>query len=295
MKVNERLYPHPVQAHFSDDLIGCMFQVTPQVLPGKHAYKFSVVAKTSSIDLVELIKNHKARYALHIECATTRFRKLITSFEEEFHEEIPAERLEGRVEMCSFVIAAEDIENYKNRNFHPDYSGASFTVSKGDVLAVGLDRHFDANKDIDPLQNISSIFKVKVNHNNNEPVEIELLGENIVILLAQQNFDVYAELRGDADLHPILASMIILPAMIHVLEAIKADIEQEENSLVDRRWYRVIHRKLLDKGYKPDDPQMWEDESSLVLAQKLIGDPLTVALKALLDMGPDTDDQDSLE
>mgnify|MGYP000701424699 CR=1 FL=1 len=63
------------------------------------------------------------------------------------------------------AIQVEDIENYKNRNFHPDYSGASFTVSKGDVLAVGLDRHFDANKDIDPLQNISSIFFSKLRKN----------------------------------------------------------------------------------------------------------------------------------
>ena len=284
MKINERLYPHPVLAYFSDDLIKSLFQVTPKVTVGKHAYKFDIIARTSSADLRELINQNKAQYALHIECAATRYRKIIPSFSDEFTSEIPADLLDGRVELCSFIVATQDITEYKNQNFHPDYGDTKFTVKKGDVLAVGQDNFFDAVKQIDPLQHISSIFKVRINKNDIEPFTMQLLDENIVILLSENNFDAYSQLRQDQNKHTILASMMILPALVHVLEIIKASIADpdEGSDYSEKRWYSVIYRKLKEKGYKPEQLNTWTEESSLVLAQKLIGDPLTASLSTML-------------
>jgi len=273
MKINERLYPHPVQAHFSDDLEGCLFQVTPQVEPGKHSYRVSVTAKTSSKDLRMLIESGKAKYALHIECGATRFRKLITSTEETFQEEIAASRLDGRVELCSLIIATEDIPEYRNANFHNDYQGAAFSVKKGDVLAVSHD----------PLQNIASIFKVRENKSGPEAMNVELMGDNIVIQLSNQNFNFYSGLKLDQNWHTSLASMIILPTLVFVLESVRAAGKDNED-YVDRRWYRVLCRKLKEKGYNPDDPNVWENETSIVMAQNLIGDPLSMAIKTMYEM-----------
>lgn len=283
MKINERLYPHPVQSHFSDDIINCQFQSTPRIDTGKNIYKFSVVARTSSADLQKLIQAHKAAYALHIECATTRFRKLITSFNSDFQEDIRADYLEGRVELCSLVIATEDIEDYTNKNFHPDYGVTSFAVKKGDVLAVAQDRFFDAIKENDPLSNISSIFKVRRNTSSEEnvPFTVELMGESIVILLSEENFHIYSDLKRDDDKHSTLASMIILPALVYVIETIKSQAG-DDSSFLERRWYRVIHKKLKEKGFNLEDIESLDSESSLVIAQMLVGDPVSTALKTML-------------
>lgn len=291
MKINERLYPHPVQSHFSDDLINCLFQSTPKIDTGKNIYKLSVMARTSSSDLQDLIQKKQAAYALHVECSTTRYRKLITSFNESYSEDIRADFLEGRVELCSFIIATDDIPDYQNKNFHEDYGTSRFTVKKGDVLAVAQDRFFDAIKENDPLSNISSIFKVRKNTDTEEniPFVVELMGESIVILLSDANFHIYSELKRDDDKHAILASMIILPALVYVLETIKTSLNTDDNSLYEKRWYRVINKKLKEKGFDLENAQSLENESSLVISQMLVGDPISVALKTMLDIEENSD------
>ncbi len=283
MKINERLYPHPVLAHFSDDVVNSLFQVTPKVVPGRTTYKFDVIAKTSNKSLKALVESSKAQYALHIECASTRFRKIVSSSEEQFSTEINAAFLDGRVELCSLIIATAEISEYINENFHPDYGGMSFKVKKGDVLAVGQDLVFDAEKEMDPLQHISSIFKVRQGNEGDPPFTV-YPEELIIIYLSPDNYSAYAQMKGDSSKQIILASMIILPALVQVLEMIKSSVnsgDAEDNS--DRRYYRVISKKLRELGYNPQDSNFWEQQPCLVIAQKLVGDPLTSALKIMME------------
>ncbi len=284
MKINERLYPHPVQSHFSDDLTNCVFQVTPKIHVAKNSYKFHVLARTSSADLRALVASGSAAYAIHVECAGTRYRKLITASDEEFFEEIPSECLDGRTELCTLIVAKKDISNYTNRNFHPDYGQTSFFVRKGDVLAVGHDVFFDATKDIDPLQNVASIFKVRPNRSSSgEPFYVDLDSDYIVILLSEQNFSAYSELRKDQDRQTTLAAMIVTPALVFALEEIKRSVtdQEDDNWFLERRWYKVVASKLKVAGFNSVDA--WSEESCLSLAQKLIGDPLSSSLKEMLD------------
>ena len=283
MKINERLYPHPVQSHFSDDLTDCNFQVTSKIVPGKNSYKFELIARTSSSDLRALVAAEKAAYGLHVECAATRYRRLLISQDEQFIEEIPAECLDGKVELCSLIVATVDIPNYKNKNFHADYGDMSFFVKKGDVLAVGYDKFFDATKGIDPLQNVASIFKVRRNRNSAEPFTIDLLDNYVVILLSEQNYIAYSELRKDQDLQPTLASMIVMPALVQTIEQMKRSASEgsDEDSYTELRWFKVISSKLKVLGYKGEEE--WVEESSLILAQKLIGNPLSSSLRLILD------------
>jgi hypothetical protein len=291
MKINERLYPHPVQSHFSDDLTDCVFQVTPKIHTGKNSYKFGVRARTSSPDLRALVTSGQATYAIHIECAATRFRRLITATDEEFFEEIPGDCLDGRTDLCSLIIATTDIPEYRNRNFHPDYGDISFFVKKGDVLAVGHDIFFDATKGIDPLQNVASIFKVRPNHSTApEPFVVDLQNNYIVILLSEQNFLAYSELRKDQDRQTTLASMIVTPALVFALEEIKSSAgDSEDEWFMELRWFKVISSKLKLAGYK--DLASWSEEPSLLLAQKLIGDPLSSSLKLMLDVEDEGSDE----
>src|SRR5438093_954593 len=128
MQIKPRSYPHPVLAYFSDDIIGSAFQATVSVEGTKTAYVFDVTAKTSNRDLEALISTGKAEYAIHIECALTRYRGLFSDQQEKFRFEVPASSIDGRVEVCSLIVAADDIGTYQNKKFHPDYKGLSFAV-----------------------------------------------------------------------------------------------------------------------------------------------------------------------
>lgn len=280
MQIKYRQYPHPVLAYFSDDLVKCAFQSTIKTVTTTTAYKFNAICVTSSRDLNKLIKDNKAQYAFHVECASTRFRELFCSFEKEFSFEVPADKLNGRVEICSFILAAEDIPKYKNQNFNEDYDGTSFRIRKGDVLAVDRDRSFIADKETDPLKKIPSIFTVSVDTSRNAPpLDIDATGNKVVIKLSKENFERYKMLKMNQNLHAVLASLLITPALISLLEMIKTEGAQVDE-YEERRWYRALINKLKNIGIDISASNSFTD-SSIVVAQRLIGDSLTSSLKNL--------------
>src|SRR5262245_1990819 len=112
MQIKPRSYPHPVLAHFSDDIVNSVFQPVVTVTGNKNAYSFDAIFKTNNADLLELIKGKKARYAVHVECTQTRYRNILTSETEKFSFEIPAGMLDGRVEVTSFILASTAIDKY---------------------------------------------------------------------------------------------------------------------------------------------------------------------------------------
>jgi hypothetical protein len=123
MQVKPRSYPHPVLSYFSDDIVGSQFQSTVKITGTKTTYVFDVVSKTSNQDLSKLVESGGAQYAVHVECALTRYRSLFASGAERFRFEIPATVIDGRVEVSSFILALEDLARYSNSGFHSDYGG----------------------------------------------------------------------------------------------------------------------------------------------------------------------------
>ena len=172
------------------------FQPTIVVKGLSSAYAFDATLKVNDPALIELVKSQTAEYALHIECQATRYRALYASFSEQFEFQIPANTLDGPVEICSFVLASQDIPTYTNPGFHKDYSNFSFLVHKGDTLAVGPDRTFIAEKKIDPLRRIPSIFIVVPDEKPDAPpLDVDTSGDKVRILLSQGNHDRYSFLR----------------------------------------------------------------------------------------------------
>ncbi len=283
MQVRVRSYPHPVLAYFNDDIVGSQFQSTVAVRGTKTAYVFDITMKTSNQDLADMIEAGKAQYAVHIECALTRHRALFTGRTERFRFEIPSSSIDGRVEVCSFVLALDELPAYANTGFHPDYHSLSFSVRKGDTLAVAPDQTFIAEKKTDPLRRIPSIFVVVPNEAYDAPaMDIDTDGHKVRVSLSRLNYEAYMFLRQAQPLHSSLNSMIIVPALVAVLEAIRRAASTADGlaTLESRRWYTTVARRLKELGIDPSNPDGFPD-SSPALAHKLIGEPLTDGLKSL--------------
>lgn len=293
MQIKPRSYPHPVLSHFSDDVVGTQFQTTVAVNGTKTAYVFDIVAKTSNRDLVKLIEAGKAQYAVHVECALTRYRRLFASGAERFQFEIPATVIDGRVEVCSLILALDDLPAYSNRSFHEDYQGLSFAVRKGDTLAVAADQVFIAEKKTDPLRRIPSIFVIVPNEAEDAPaMDIDTTGPKIRVSLSKPNYETYNFLRQAQPLRSSLNSMIIVPALVAVLEDMKRAAASADG-LVDfesRRWFSTLSRRLKDMGIDPTDSDSFT-ESSPALAHRLIGEPLTDSLKNLRSYEENSDSE----
>jgi hypothetical protein len=276
MQINFRQFPHPVLSFFSDDVVDVDFQTSLKTHKTQNTYIFEVTCFTSSEDLNQLIADRKARFAFHFECSSTRYRKMFISFEHAFTFEIQADELDGKVQICAFILAAADMEHYRIAEFHEDYEGHTFSIKKGDVLAIDSERTFYADKDADPLKRIPSIFSVVPNHGeDSQPLDFDCSGNKIVIKLNVDNFEKYKYLSVSQNLQPLLTSLITLPVLISILEMMRA--EEELLEYEDCRWYQVIKSRL--KVINID--LMNSSDSVVVIGQKLIGDPLSVSLVAL--------------
>lgn len=287
MQINYRQFPHPVLSYFSDDVIDSDFQASLKSSKTQNTYIFEASCVTSCEGINQLIADNKARFAFHFECPTTRFRKVFTSFNTDFTFQLEADYIEGKVQLCSFILAAEDIPEYSLPEFHPDYDNHIFYIKKGDVLAIDAERTFFAEKEIDPLKRIPSIFSIQPNRSENAlPLDMDSSGHKIIIKLSEDNFEHYKTISLNQNLQPLLSSLIIMPALVSILEMIKNE-EDLDFDPEECRWYQVINSRLKELGIDVGNKNTFSD-STLAVAQKLIGDPLNISLLALVNF----DDED---
>lgn len=290
MQIKPRSYPHPVLAHFSDDIVNSIFMPVVEVKGNKNAYVFDAVFKTNNADLLQLIEQKKARYAVHIECTQTRYRNIFKSATEKFSFEVPAGLLDGRVEVTSFILATKPMEKYRNGCFHPDYAKLTFRVRKGDTLAVGHDREFTAEKKSDPLRKVPSIFSIVPSDEDDATgMDVDTGGDKVRITLSRANFDAYTSLKADQSLHSMLAAAVIVPALVTVIDEIRRAADGSgTDDLAERRWFMVVARRLREVGIDPHNAESFV-ESSLRIAHELIGQPLSASLEGLKNILQDTE------
>src|SRR5580698_2335505 len=104
MQVKPRSYPHPVLSHSGDYVTGSVFQPVVEVRGIANAYEFKATFKTNNEDLLKLIEQKTAQFAVHVECNQTRYRKVFVGTTETWNFQIPSSELDGRVEICSFIL-----------------------------------------------------------------------------------------------------------------------------------------------------------------------------------------------
>ena len=283
MQIKARSYPHPVLSYFGDDIVDSAFQPMIRVKPSKTSYTFDVAFKTSNSDLVKALKGKTAQNAVHVECAATRYRNLFSSTDEKFSFEIPQDKLDGRVELCSFILSSRDSSDYRVIGVHKDYADIKFSIQKADTLAVGPDSSFIAEKKTDPLRKIPSIFLITQNDAvDAAAIDINLSGAKIVVTLSKAAHDGYRILSKSQPMHAVLCSVVIVPVLVSILETLKhaASSAEDSSSLESRRWYAVLAKRLKTHNVDVSNASSFKD-SSLVIAQKLVDDPLLSSISAL--------------
>ena len=280
MEIKERLYPYPVLSWYSDDYVDKMFQPSTEVTGNKKFYKIILTYKTSSKSINNLIKEKKATYALHLECTSTRFRSIYKFDDENYEIDIPVGDLNDKVQATRVIIANDEIINYSSPEFHEDFSGRSFNLNKGDVIAIGCPYTFFADKKDDELAKLPSIFSIKKNSDEAAPsVDVDISSEKIVIYLSSNIHERFSLLNVDQLLRTTLVSSIYVPALIYTLEKLTQITNHED--FEELRWYRVLAKRLKDLNF---DITRLDSENSVVIANALIDDPMLSSLKDLKEI-----------
>jgi len=275
MNTNNITFPHPI-LRIGDDSIGSTINPSLPVTtssPDADFYKTEVTFLHNNDDLLKLINSGKAEYLCEATCTNTVFRQVFTSKTENIVFEIPKKKVKGRVEFTCLLVATEDIENYSNANAHSDYSGYTFDIDKGDILAHFGESYFSADIQYEKLKAVSSFMGIVENETEKYTI-IDLKKSKIEIQLPTESYNLYrsGSISQEEKFAPIFHSSIVLNALLIALY----NFEEHKDYL----WAQVIDYRL------QTEPQFKtlsiEDKENIPeIAQRLLGNPFERLLNGL--------------
>jgi len=290
MRISNRSWPHPVLAPFRDDVLPNAFSFTLGLSSDRQNYYLKIAIELAHDDLRGMVSEGHAIACVHVECRRNFYRVMWPIVDLRKDLVIPATELRGSVEVFCCVLAARDVTSYRIQGQHPDYGQASFRIREGDFLAVTDMMHFDAFLDFDPLKKLSSILTIRESDNDDEGPMKVILGEpKIVAELSRADYRRYVDLKRDTTLLPLLASQVVVPALMEAVARIKsmapASEGYEEN--MELRWFRSITAKIKERKIN-----VWhEDTQAARVVQNLLDLPLQRSLTGLLLLAADDEEE----
>jgi hypothetical protein len=232
--------------------------------------------------LTHLIREGNAAYAYHLECAQTGFRKAFLTDKENTTIGILHELVSGKLEICSFVVATQDIMSYTNASFNDDYHGVAFDIEAGCVIAVGKQFSVHISKEQEDLAYTPSVFSIIRNLDDKEKQMIVVIdSQKIIVKLPIDDYYTYKKLNRSPMTHNLLNALTVIPALIYALDELKLRSIEERLELSEYAWYRAV-RKSLRKNFNCDvESEDFNNQNTVVLAQRLINNPITKAFELL--------------
>lgn len=293
MDIKYKLYPYPVLASFNDYYVDSKFETDAIITEEGFDIVIPVKSTLENDTLRDLIAHGKACFLYHVECPKSGFRQIYETDKYDYVIRINEEKLNGVVSFCSFIIAKEDIKGYCNEKFNPEYEFTEpINIVKNSIIAVGSGISQRIDKKLTNLLNSSSPFAINVNPDESVfhmVVEYEA-NQKIRILLPKAAKPDYDALHINPQLKNILNSMIVVPALAYVLNAISKDPEQAEYAFNGRLWYESI-KASLQKNFNKDIKNL-ADEDTYELAQRLLRSPVTDAMKDLSNIRQSDDEEE---
>lgn len=288
MDILYRLYPHPVLSDRTDDYVKSSFDYNLQVEKGIRELIFNISLKVNNQELESLIKCGMVEYLIHIECPYTCYRLAIKTSDNTVQKRIRESDINGKMSICAFLVAKQQLTNYHNDDFNEDYGKSTFDINRGEILAIAGQIDIDITKETDDLTKLPSIFSVcRLAAETDNSMRFNIDGNKIVISLCKNSFENYKIISNMPDMLPVLHSMMIIPALIYVFEALK---REGDYYYEDRRWYKAIRKTLNNIGIELNADTL-DSIPSYELAQKLLDLPVDKAMEALTTVG-DVEDED---
>ena len=252
-------------------------------------YLKKVRYSTDSELLKKLIDDKKVEVALIIECSETIYRKKIILNEEGIDISLYKSDFSGRVVYSMYAYTTQDIILETSDEFLEDYQGINYDLEKYSIIAADDGRTIYMNHEEAEDNVVKSIFSVIPSLDNNDNVfhvDYET-GKKITISLSENDFNNYNEMFNIDTYKELFFSVLLIPSLTEALTRCKMLVVNDEYELDDveqaYKWFKSIimaYEKQIGKEFTVED---FKDISPVVLAQQLLGKPLSQSLKTILD------------
>lgn len=289
MQLRSKYFPYPVIVEGGDYYINSSFESSVEQVTEGYNIKLTLKTKLVNDELRQMLKEGSIEIVHHIECPQTCYRSSVKTKEDCIEFLIKDSDVNGVIQVCTFLIAKNDIEKYTNSLFSNDYQGFKFNLDKGCILAIGNQFNIRIDKIRDDLANTSSIFSIVPNIDPTIlDIKIDLSQNKIIIRIPQQTYGLYSNMQTYMGVQPVMHSMIIIPALMYTFFELKEDREHLYN-YEDNRWFRGLKKAC-------EMINVTLDETGLInmdiykTSQQLLNSPVSNAVEFLLVGGETYED-----
>ena len=217
MEIKYKLYPYPVLSSYSNDYGTGAFDVAIDIVRDGYDLRIDFLATLTCQSLQDCIKQGVAKFVYHLECSQTGFRTVVQTDKVSEVYTLLNKAVNGKLQICPFVVAVDDLKGFTSPDFHEDYQGIAFDIEAGCVMAVGKMVTVDISKDIDDLANTPSIFNISKNPDEScKQMLVDMSQRKIIIKLPLSDFYSYKALSATPLAQPILNSLTVVPALVYV-------------------------------------------------------------------------------
>jgi hypothetical protein len=292
MNITNRLFTYPVLSDEKDDYKESLFNVDfVQAMQGVNSLIMIFDIAMNCPELEQLILNGQAEYVIHLECSTTAYREVLRSVSKHIEHTIPIGRVNGSFDAVAFVILKKNVSNFSCTDWVDDYSGITFNLFAGSILAYQNLQSLDITKDYEEFTNAGSIFSIyKRITEDDRPAEINLDSSKIRIGLGTKDYDIYAIYAAKTELQALFHSMLVLPALVYVFEELKQ--EGGEETYHNKEWFIALEKAYSKRGIVFMEEVLNAEKTSYQLAQEAMELPLSKAFDQI-PVFFDTTEEDS--
>lgn len=279
MRIKNRLSPYPILDNYGDDYVDSYLNAEFDIRTQFSEVYGKIEFDLENDEIKELIKQEKAAYTVHIECPSTCFRKVVSSYEPEVEFRFDTNIIATVIEIRTFIILTEDIYGYSSKKFHPDYQGETFDLSKHQMIAIGPAEDHDVKKDDRDLDSLPSIIRiVKLDDKKKGSLSVNTDNDDCVIVgLDKESFELYAQL-GKSAFKSTIFSMVLLPALMVIVQ--RMYMNKDNDDITSLHWYQVIENLLKNNGFSIENINV-ENDSLLTVCQAIFADPIAKGFKEL--------------
>src|SRR5690554_6615494 len=137
MKFRDKIFPYPVIKHYEDDYKAAVFRV--DAIYAQHDDKLVITFELLLTDeyLLRLLDKNKISFLIHLEESRTMYRKSFKFNKLTKTVTIPLNKVKSRIEVVSFLVTNETIENFTSDNFSDWYKGINFNLNENLIIGFG--------------------------------------------------------------------------------------------------------------------------------------------------------------
>lgn len=291
MRVKNNLTPYPILSNYSDDYINSKYSVEIKSSLEFDKIIIRVNFMLENDYIKKLIENQKAVYTVHVECPITSYRYAVNSTES-IEISIPSDMVKNHIEVCTFIVANETIEDFYCNEFNDDYGNTKFVVRKGNKLAISEMAIISIKKNNDQLKDTEGIIKIRRSESASLDHTIyDLDNDFIIITLPKKLYELYIE-HGRQGFKNTMVASLIFPVIIQALLKMKVE-NSGDNDIENYKWYISLNSVLIDNDISInnlDEIQGDGKNSIFRIAQAILQNPIEKMLEEINQYGGEMDE-----